>query len=279
MAVRVVTDSSCDLPAALADELGIVVVPLTVRFGAEEWVDRRELTPTEFWARRGAASDPPETSAPPPSHFETAYRALADRNAEGAVVVAVSSLLSGTVQSAQLAAPAVMATLAVRVVDSGSITSGLGLVAAATARRAAAGGTVEEVVATAVDAARRTRVLLTVEPPDDRRAASAGTSGAGLAATARSRRPVLSLVDGRFEEVGRHRVRSGALGELVDRVATAGPLDELVVFHAEAADLDAFVSRIAPLAPGPVRVDDVGAVLGSRCGPGAIGLAYQGRSG
>jgi DegV family protein with EDD domain len=278
VAVRVVTDSSCDLPAALADELGIVVVPLTVRFGAEEWLDRRDLTPTEFWARRAAVPDPPETSAPAPSHFETAYRALADRGAEGAVVVGVSSLLSGTVQSAQLAAPAVMATLAVRVVDSGSITSGLGLVAAATARRAVAGGTVEEVVATAADAARRTRVLLTVEP-DDRRTASSGTAGGGLAATARSRRPVLSLVDGRFEEVGRHRGRSGALGELVEHVATAGPLEELVVFHAEAADLDAFVSRVAPLAPGPMRVDDIGAVLGSRCGPGAVGVAYQGRSG
>ena len=67
------------------------------------------------------------------------------------------------------------------------------------------------------------------------------------------------------------------LAQLLDRVTAAGPLDGLVVFQAEAADLDGFVSRVAPLAPGPLRVDAVGAVLGSRCGPGAIGVAFQGR--
>jgi len=96
--VRVVTDSSCDLPQALADDLGIVIVPLTVRFGADERLDRRELTPTEFWARRASSAEPPETSAPPPSSFESAYRALSDTGADGVVVVAVSALLSGTVQ-------------------------------------------------------------------------------------------------------------------------------------------------------------------------------------
>ena len=88
-------------------------------------------------------------------------------------------------------------------------------------------------------------------------------------------RSVLEVRDGRFEQAGRSRGRAGALARLLDRVTAAGPLDGLVVFQAEAADLDGFVSRVAPLAPGPLRVDAVGAVLGSRCGPGAIGVAYQ----
>jgi fatty acid kinase fatty acid binding subunit len=273
--VRVVTDSSCDLPQALADELGIVIVPLTVRFGAEERRDRRDLTPTEFWARRASSPDPPETAAPPPSHFDGAYRALSEAGADGIVVVAVSALLSGTVQSAQLAASAVLGVVAVAVVDSRSITSGLGMVALAAAKRALAGGTIEQVRAAAAETASRTEVLIAVEPSDHGRRGGPGGAGAGLAGGGSRTRSVIEVRDGRFEQAGRSRGRGGALDQLVDRVAAAGPLEDLVVFQAEALDLDGFVSRVAPLAPGPVRVDAVGAVLGSRCGPGAMGVAYQ----
>ncbi len=171
MPVRVVTDSSCDLPQALADDLGIVIVPLTVRFGADERLDRRELTPTEFWARRAASPEPPETAAPPPSSFESTYRALSDAGADGVVVVAVSALLSGTMQSAQLAAAAVLGVVAVAVVDSRSITSGLGMAAVAAARRARAGGTIEQVRAAAAQVANRTEVLVALEPSDHARPA------------------------------------------------------------------------------------------------------------
>ena len=275
MPVRVVTDSSCDLPQALADDLGIVIVPLTVRFGADERLDRRELTPTEFWARRAASAEPPETSAPPPSSFESTYRALSDAGADGIVVVAVSALLSGTMQSAQLAAAAVLGVVAVAVVDSRSITSGLGIVAVAAARRARAGGTIEQVRAAAAQVANRTEVMVALEPSDHARR----LGGMGLADGRGRGRSVFELRDGRFERAGRARGRAGALSRLLDRVTAAGPLDDLVVFQAEAADLDGFVSRVAPLAPGPLRVDTVGAVLGSRCGPGAIGVAYQARAG
>jgi DegV family protein with EDD domain len=274
--VRVVTDSSCDLPQALADALGIVIVPLTVRFGAEEALDRRDLTPTEFWARRAASSEPPETAAPPPSHFESTYRALSDAGADGVVVVAVSALLSGTVQSAQLAASAVLGVVAVAVVDSWSITSGLGMVAIAAAKQAQAGGTIEQVRAAAAETANRTEVVIAVEPSDRGRAGGRGVAGTGLGGG--RGRSVLEVRDGRFEPAGRSRARGGALTQLVERVTAAGPLDDLVVFQAEAPDLDTFVSRVAPLAPGPVRVDAVGAVLGSRCGPGALGVAYRRRS-
>jgi fatty acid-binding protein DegV len=62
---------------------------------------------------------------------------------------------------------------------------------------------------------------------------------------------------------------------LVDRVAAAGPLEALAVLHAETPDVDDFVAQLAPLAPGPLMVTDIGAVIGAHCGPGAIGVAYQ----
>src|SRR2546425_9139354 len=105
--VRVVTDSSCDLPNDLAVELGIEIVPLTIRFGDEEFVDRRDLSPKEFWARCASSSVLPETAAPPPGAFEDVYRRAAQGGASGIVCINLSSKLSATIQSAEIAAKAV----------------------------------------------------------------------------------------------------------------------------------------------------------------------------
>ena len=100
----VVTDSSCDLPAAVAEEFGIAIVPLTIRFGDEEFVDREELSTAEFWTRCVNSSTLPETAAPAPGQFEQVYRRAAANGATGVVVVSLSAALSATMQSAQLAA-------------------------------------------------------------------------------------------------------------------------------------------------------------------------------
>jgi len=87
--VRFVTDSACDLPQHVADELGITIVPLTIRIDGVEYTDRVDLSPAEFWARCAASSTLPETAAPAPGQFEQEYRRLA---AEGATAIVVVSL-------------------------------------------------------------------------------------------------------------------------------------------------------------------------------------------
>src|SRR5688572_31696744 len=125
--VGIVTDSSCDLPEDLVARWGIEVVPLSIRFGDEELTDREELTTDEFWARCARSSELPSTAAPSPGRFEQAYRTLAERGVDGIVAVTLSGALSATNQSAELAARAVGADgLDVRVVDSRSVTLGLG---------------------------------------------------------------------------------------------------------------------------------------------------------
>ena len=103
-AVRIVTDSSCDLPAPIADALGITIIPLSIRFGDEEFIDREELSTEEFWSKCVTSAKLPETAAPAPGQFEQAYRRLASEGATGIVVVSLSGALSATMQSAQLAA-------------------------------------------------------------------------------------------------------------------------------------------------------------------------------
>src|SRR6266571_3854460 len=123
MAVRVVTDSSCDLPPEVCEQLGIEVVPLTIRFGDREYVDRKELTSEAFWQQLEAASVLPETAAPSVGAFEEAFRALL---ADGAVCVNLSARLSATMRSAQVAAKALDGVCPIEVIDSQTASMGIG---------------------------------------------------------------------------------------------------------------------------------------------------------
>jgi fatty acid kinase fatty acid binding subunit len=273
--VGIVTDSACDLPQALADDLGIRIVPLTVRFGAEELIDRVDLTPAEFWARCAASPVLPETAAPAPGLFEAAYRDLAQAGADSIVVVSLSCLLSGSMQSAQLAVRNVAEDLPVEVVDSRSASTGQGMIAAAAARRARDGGGRDEVACLARDLAERTHVWGVLDDLDHLRRGGRIGGARALLASALAIKPIIEIRDGRVEEGGRQRTRTKAMRSLVDKVAAAVPLEALAVLHAETPDVDDFVAQLAPLAPGPLMVTDVGAVIGAHCGPGAIGVAYQ----
>jgi DegV family protein with EDD domain len=275
MPIRVVTDSACDLPQALADQLGIRIVPLTVRFGREEFVDRLDLTPAEFWARCADSPVLPETAAPAPGQFELAYRGLVDEGADGVVVVSLSSQLSGTMQSAQLAANAVFGDIPVDVVDSRSVTTGLGMIAVAAARLARQGAKLEEVAGLARDLARRTHVWATLDTLDNLRKGGRIGGAKAFVASALAIKPIIEVRHGQVEDAGRQRTRSRALAQLVEKVRGAGPLEALAVLHADTPDVDAFVAQLAPLAPGPIMVTEVGAVIGTHCGPRAIGVALQ----
>ena len=98
--VRIVTDSACDLPAEVADKMGIEIVPLSIRFGEDEFIDREQLNVAEFWNRCVNMATLPETAAPAPGQFESVYRRLAAEGTTGIVVVSLSGQLSATIQSA-----------------------------------------------------------------------------------------------------------------------------------------------------------------------------------
>ena len=133
MTVRIVTDSACDLPESIADEHGIEIVPLTIRFGDEEFVDREELRPPSSGRGARAAARCPRRRHPRPGVRSGVPRAAAE-GATGIVVVSLSGALSATMQSAELAAATVAPTRSpVRVVDSRSVTLGLGTIAIACA--------------------------------------------------------------------------------------------------------------------------------------------------
>jgi len=273
--VRVVTDSACDLPEPLVDELGIEIVPLTIRFGAEELVDREELSNREFWRRLTEASGLPETAAPSAGAFATRFGALADAGADGIVCVNLSSRLSATMQAAQVASSSVGERCPVEVVDSLTCSMGLGNLCIAAARRANEGAPLDEVVAEVTDRRDRTRLFGTLDTLEFLKKGGRVGNARALLGSMLSVKPVIEVRDGVVEEAGKVRTRSKALRLLADQVHDQ-PVEEVAVLHGAAPDLDEFLDLVEDVAPrDKIVVGDVGPVIGTHAGPGVLGVTFQ----
>lgn len=277
--VGIVTDSACDLPQAAADAAGIAIVPLSIRFGDEEFVDREQLSTDEFWARCAKSSELPSTAAPSPGRFEQTYRQLAADGLRQIVTITLSGALSATHQSAELAARAVADDgIDVRVVDSRTVTLGLGTIALAAAETARGGADADAVVATAEELIARTRVYGALDTLENLKKGGRIGGAKALLATALAIKPIIAVRDGVVEQAGKQRTRSKALKFLVDQVAAAGSrVERLAVLHADCSDVDAFVDQLRPHYAGEIVVGEIGPVVGSHAGRGTIGVAFHER--
>ena len=277
-AVRVVTDSSSDLTDEQVSRYGIVVVPLTIRFGDEEFVDRQDLTPQQFWAKVAASSTLPETAAPSPGAFETSFRQAAADGCPGVVCICLSSALSATYASAVLAAKTVANVIDVRVVDSLSITSGLGTMATAAAVAAANGATLDVVEEAASANIGHTKVLAALDTLDNLKKGGRIGGAQAFLGTLLSIKPLIDVSSGSVVEAGKQRTRARSLQALADLLKAdlaIGPIRELSVRHGDANDVDAMLALLTPhIAREQISVGQIGAVIGAHGGPGVMGLTY-----
>jgi DegV family protein with EDD domain len=278
--VRIVTDSACDLPAEVADGLGIRIVPLSIRFGDEELIDREELSVEEFWTRCVNMDTLPETAAPAPGQFEKVYRELAAEGATGIVVVSLSGALSATIQSAELAARSIMddtdVDVDIRVVDSRTVTMGIGTIAIACARAASEGAELDAVESLATELSERTRVFAALDTLDNLKKGGRIGGAKAFLATALSIKPIIDVTGGVVAEAGKQRTRSKALAHLVERFKSyEGRVENLAVLHADCSDVDVFVEMLRPHYDGDILIGDIGPVIGTHGGRGTIGVAFH----
>lgn len=274
------TDSSCDLPDELVARWGIEIAPLSIRFGDEELADREELSTAEFWARCARSSVLPSTAAPAPGRFEQSYRAMAERGSTDIIALTISGALSATFQSAELAARNVAADgIRVSVIDSRTVTLGLGtivLACAEAAERAGDDGALDDIVGLATDLVERTRVFGALDTMENLKKGGRVGNAKALLATALSIKPIIAVENGVVEQYGKQRTRSKALKFLVDKVAAnAGRIEHLAVLHADSADVDQFVTQLRPHFPGEIVVGQIGPVVGAHAGRNTIGVAYH----
>ena len=275
MTVRVVTDSACDLPENLVAAMGIEIVPLSIRFGTEEFVDREELSVDAFWERLRTSDDLPETSAPSAGAFEAKFRDLANRGATGIICINLSSRLSATMQSAQVAASAVRDDCPIVVIDSLTVSMGLGALCLTAARRAADGGRLEEIVEAVLSRRDRSHLFGALDTLEFLKRGGRIGGARALLGSMLSIKPIVEVAGGLVEEAGKVRTRSKALQVLADKVK-AQPVETCAVLQGQADDVEELLDRISPAIPrDDIVVGTVGPVIGTHAGPGVIGVTFQ----
>jgi len=273
----IVLDSTSDYPDAPARFPNMRFVPLYVRFGDDAYRDYVELGPADFYEKLRVSPVTPATAQPTPQDFVTTYEALA---AYGRIYsLHVSSKVSGTFQSAELAAQEIGGDK-VRVVDTETASLAIAMLSHAIQRRLAR-GTSDEEIATLVDRFRTTcDVLFTVETLEYLQRGGRIGKAQAIAGGLLNLRPVLSVEDGVVVAVARVRGRPKALAEFERRFADAtedGPGLRVAIAHADAEEwvgtLSELVWRVRPKAEIEFT-STLGAVVGTHAGPGAVGFFW-----
>jgi DegV family protein with EDD domain len=273
--VAVVTDSTAYLPDGVAEQLSIRVVPLQVVLGGRSGAEGSEVTPAEV-ATALSAWIPVSTSRPTPAEFAAVYRDALERGASAVVSLHLSRELSGTWDSARLAAAEVDSEL-IRVVDSRSAAMGLGFAVLAAARAAEAGSTPDQVYAAAVGTAERTTTLFYVDTLEHLRRGGRIGAAQALLGTALSVKPILHVKEGRIVPLEKVRTVSKGIARLEALAVAAagdGPAD-VAVQHLAAAERAALLAdRLRARLPqaGQFYASEIGAVVGAHVGPGVLGV-------
>jgi DegV family protein with EDD domain len=281
MTVRIVADSTADIPLDEAASLGVTVVPLSILFGTESLRDQVDIAPEEFFRRLVAASDLPKTSQPPPAAFTEAYRRLLDEGASAILSIHISGKLSGTVNSARTARDSLPDPSLVTVLDSGTVTAEMAYGVRAAARVAARGGSVEEARAAAELALRHSHLVGLLDTLEYlQKGGRIGRARAWIGGLLNVK-PMVHVKDGEVAPLERVRGRARAIDRLVELTAAHTDVADITLLHsATPEELERVKGRIEAAVPGvPVRTGWLGPVVGVYAGPNVVGTVVLDRAG
>lgn len=278
--VRVVTDSTSDIPEDIARQLDITIVPANIQFADRSFQDGVDLSRDEFYRRLVLGPDLPTTSAPAAGIFAQTYRDVAALSTaagqplEGVVAVHLASRLSGLFNSARLGAEEVTDTQ-VRLVDSQQVSMGTGLLAIVAARAAQAGLGLDEIVALVEARVPRVRLLALLDTLDYVRRSGRLGRARWLLGTLLNIKPIIEVRHGEvLPPVELVRTRGHGLERLTELATEIAPFEELAVVHARAPQLaGTLLDRLATLHPrDQIICGEVGVTIGTYAGPGAVGF-------
>lgn len=276
--IAIVTDSTCDIPPDLVEEYGITVVPLYLMWGEEQLVDGQDIDNATFYARLPQDPNHPSTSQPTPTDFVRAFEGI---QAQDIVVITLSQALSGTHASACQAEELVGQQC--HVVDSRSLSMGLGWQVLAAARAREQGADVEEMIAAAERVREKSSWLLTVDTLEYLHRGGRIGAAAKLLGSAIQLKPLLSVdhMSGTLQPVGKVRTRKRAVRRLLEdtfeRVDPNKPMRVAIIHGGAAEDAQALRQEVERMyEPLEVIVSPLSPVLGVHGGPGVVGIvAYN----
>ncbi|HEY75290.1 MAG TPA: DegV family protein [Thermoflexia bacterium] len=270
--VRILTDSTADVPADIAERLGIVVVPAYVQFDGKSLRDGDQISREEFYRLLRTLKKPPTTAVPPAEEFAAAFRSLVGQ-AEEVIAILLSTTLSGMYNAAWLGSREVP-ELKIHLVDSRQLAMGLGWQVITAAEAAAEGMGSEEILALLADLQPRIRVLAMLDGLDHLQHSGRVEWARAMAVRLLRIKPLIEVRDGEVILTGRVRTRRRAVERLVEMTAALGPLERLAVMHSAASDVEMFRRRLGEIFPlDQILVTQVGPVVGAHIGPHALGVA------
>ena len=279
MVVKIVTDSTADLPAGLASELGITEVPLYVKFGDAVYRDRVNITSEEFFSR--LESDPilPTTSPPTPHDFADVYRTVS-KDADAIVSIHISGKMSETYKNAIKGKELSKVNCPIEIVDSLWVSAALGMLVMEAARSALAGKQYEYIVKTVIETIPRIDYLGMFD--DLKYLSHGGRIGKAKAflGTVLGMKLMLSIAYGEFIPVDRVYSYKKAFEMIYEFARTAGKLQEIAVVHSTLPDdAQALADRIQSILPGErINIIRHGPGIGVHVGPGTVGAVVRSRT-
>ena len=287
MAVKLVTDSTCDLPRELAEQWGITVIPCNVHFDDEVYKDGIDIGPDEFYRRLVSSPRLPTTAQPSVNDFLQVYKPLTD---EGHDVVSIhlSAKFSGTLNSAMQAREALLppqlaessGSGRIEIIDSQMTSMGLGLVTLSAAQTVRAGASFEQAVSSVKSSVPRTHCYFLLDTLEYLQRGGRIGKARAFVGSLLSIKPILMIRDGEAHPVERARTRDRGLEKLVDIIKSFGPTERLSILHSTVPDeAEAFKERLSDLVPEKeIIMARFGPVVGTYLGPGALGVGLMSSS-
>ena len=275
MPIKIITDSTSDLPVDLADSLGVTIVPVNIIFGQEQFKDRVEMTPAQFYERLVDSPVHPTTSAPSIGQFVEVYES-AGSDADGIVSIHISAKLSATYNAALQAAEQADVECPIRVIDSEQASMGLGLAVIAAAKSANGRTDFNTVVDAARSATERARCIALFDTLEYlQRGGRIGRTRALVGSILRVK-PMIIVRDGEVQPLGRARTYAKGMAHLERVARDFGPAEELCVMYSTDEDVARRLGEsMRDLLPDGAEliITPMGPSVGAHVGPGAIGIA------
>ncbi|MFA5628860.1 MAG: DegV family protein [Dehalococcoidales bacterium] len=276
MTVKIVTDTLSDIPDDLANELGITLIPLTVSFGHESFLDRIEISSEDFYERMVREDVIPTTTQPSPFSFTNVYNELANESDE-ILVITLSSKLSGTYQSALNAKSTVSDTCRIEVLDSQKIIMSFGLAVIAAAKMANAGAGIDEIIAATKVRLDNTQLVAYFDSLKYLVKGGRVGKAQGFVGSLLSVKPILTIRDGEMGPLTRVRSKAAGLDYLYNAVATTDNIESVgVEYCTTPEDAEYLIERISDIVPREdIYKSIVCPVVGTYSGPGGVAVSIM----
>lgn len=273
MVIRIVTDSTCDLPAQIVSGHKIEVIALLIHQGSDSFLDGVNLTREEFYTRLPEYKPAPTTAAPGSDIFLQAYEKLADEGAKAILSIHISEKLSSTINSARLAVEHFQ-RIPVTVVDSGQLSLGLGFLVEKAAQMAELGRKLEDIHASLQELMERTYVFASLKTLEYLRRSGRMHFALARLGEILQIKPLLHMNQGN-PTAHRARTQTRAKERLMEWLHEYAPYERLAIVHAGAqSEAEALFENIKEFLPnGDIPIVQITPVLGSHLGIGALGFA------